>query len=202
MRYAGNKAFDITILRRGIEVMDKGMILRAAFWSGRMTYKKWRGIIGKGPEEHMRVFVQSFLHLPMDWLREELGDEKFITIWPEVRKGFDKNKPLEAASLDAWDAIWGVIAAGDSQYPVSAEVARLPRMRRAVLKTVVCNPGISVYGLAKRLRRDYSRVLKDVRLLTEMGEIEIRPDPQSSRKAKRLIPARSINAALAGLTHQ
>ncbi|OIJ72569.1 MAG: hypothetical protein A2V21_313100 [Deltaproteobacteria bacterium GWC2_55_46] len=182
--------------------MDKGMILRAAFWSGRMTYKKWRGIIGKGPEEHMRVFVQSFLHLPMDWLREELGDEKFITIWPEVRKGFDKNIPLEASYLDAWDAIWGVIAAGDSQYPVSAEVARLPRMRRAVLKTVVCNPGISVYGLAKRLRRDYSRVLKDVRLLTEMGEIEIRPDPQSSRKAKRLIPARSINAALAGLTHQ
>jgi len=167
-----------------------------------MTYKKWRGIIGKGPEEHMRVFVQSFLHLPMDWLREELGDEKFITIWPEVRKGFDKNIPLEASYLDAWDAIWGVIAAGDSQYPVSAEVARLPRMRRAVLKTVVCNPGISVYGLAKRLRRDYSRVLKDVRLLTEMGEIEIRPDPQSSRKAKRLIPARSINAALAGLTHQ
>jgi len=50
------------------------------------------------------------------------------------------------------------------------------------------------------LGRDYSRVLKDVRLLTEMGEIEIRLDPQSSRKAKQLIPARSINAALAGLT--
>lgn len=182
--------------------MDKGMILRAAFWSGRMTYRKWRGIIRKGPEEHMRVFVQSFLHLPMDFLREEIGDEKFITIWPEVRKGFDKNIPLEASYLDAWDAIWGVIAAGDSQYPVSAEVARLSRMRRKVLRTVVCNPGINIYDLAKELRRDYSRVLKDVRLLTEMGEIEIRPDPQSSRKAKRLIPAHSINADLAGLTHQ
>lgn len=182
--------------------MDKGRILRAAFWSGRMTYRKWRGIIGKGPKEHMRVFVQSFLHLPMDWLREEIGDEKFITIWPEVRKGFAKNTPLEASYLDAWDAIWGVIAAGDSQYPVSAEVARLSRMRRKVLRTVICNPGINIYDLPKELRRDYSRVLNDVRLLTEMGEIEIRPDPQSSRKAKRLIPARSINAALVGLTHQ
>lgn len=182
--------------------MDKTMIIRAAFWSGRMTYRRWREIIRKGPEEHMRIFVQSFLHLPMDFLREEIGDEKFITIWPEVRKGFDKNIPLEASCLDAWDAIWGVIAAGDSQYPISAEVASIPRMRRAVLKTVVRNPGISIYDLAKRLRRDYSRVLNDVRLLTEMGEIEIRPDPQSSRKAKQLIPARSINTALAGLTLQ
>ncbi len=79
--------------------MDKAVILRAAFWSGRMTYRKWRGIIHRGPEEHMRVFVQSFLHLPMGWLREEIGDEKFITIWPEVRKGFDENRPFEAASL-------------------------------------------------------------------------------------------------------
>lgn len=133
---------------------------------------------------------------------QEIGDEKFIIIWPEVRKGFDENLPLEALVLDAWDAIWGVVGAGDSQYPVSHEVARLPRMRREVLKTVVCNPGISIYELAKRLRRDYSRVLKDIRLLTAMGEIEIRPGPQPSRKAKHLIPARSINAALVGLTFQ
>jgi hypothetical protein len=138
VRYAGIRAFYTILLRRGIAMMDKAMILRVAFWSGRMTYRKWRGIIHKGPEEHMWVFVQSFLHLPMDWLREEIGDEKFITIWPEVRKGFGKNTPLEASYLDAWDAIWGVIAAGDSQYPVSTEVARLSRMRRKVLKTVVC----------------------------------------------------------------
>lgn len=138
----------------------------------------------------------------MGWLREEIGDEKFITIWPEVRKGFDENRPFEAASLDAWDAIWGVIAAGDSQYPVSLEVARLPRMRRKVLIIVVCNPGINIYDLAKKLRRDYRRVLKDVCLLTEMGELETRLDPQSSRKAKQLVPVRSINAALAGFTLQ
>ncbi|HCA79040.1 MAG TPA: hypothetical protein DEP53_04830 [Bacteroidetes bacterium] len=183
-------------------MIDKTMILRSAFWSGRLTYRKWRGIVRKGPEGHTWFFVQSFLHLPIEWLLKEINDEKFISIWPDVRKGFDKNNPLEAASLDAWDAIWGVIAAGDSQYPVSHEVAHLPRMRREVLKTVVCNPGISIYDLAKRLRRDYSRVLKDVRLLTEMSEIEIRPDPQSSRKAKGLIPARSINAVLAGFTVQ
>jgi len=110
--------------------MDKTMILRSAFWSGRLTYRKWHGIVRKGPEGHNWIFVQSFLHLPMEWLLKEMNNEKFISIWPEVRKGFDKNKPLEAASLDAWDAIWGVIAAGDSQYPVSSEVARFPRMRR------------------------------------------------------------------------
>lgn len=181
-------------------MIDSAMILRSAFWSGRLTYRKWRGIVRKGPEEHLRVFVQSFLHLPMDWLLKEIGDEKFISIWPEVRKGFDKDHPLEASTLDAWDAIWGVKAAGDSQYPIKPGVASLPRMRREVLRTIVCNPGISAYDLTKKLKRDYSRVFKDVCLLIEMGEIEVRPDPDSNRKVKRLIPARSINAALAGLS--
>lgn len=150
----------------------------------------------------MRVFVQSFLHLPMDWLLGEIGDEKFMSIWPEVRKGFSMDSPFETTALDAWDARWGVMAAGDSQYQVSPEVARLPRMRREVLKTVVRNPGISIYGLAKGLKRDYSRVLKDVRYLTEIGEVEMRPDQQSSRKAKQLIPVRSINAVLSGIAVQ
>ncbi len=183
-------------------MMDRAMILRSAFWSGRLTYRKWRGIVRKGPEEHMRVFVQSFIHLPMDWLLEEIGEERFISIWPEVRRGFDKDSPLEASTLDAWDAIWGVKAAGDSQYPVSSEVAGLPKMRREVLRAIVCNPGISIYDLAKRLKRDYSRVLKDVHLLSNMGEVEMRPDPQSSRKAKRLVPVRSINAVLARIAIQ
>ncbi len=183
-------------------MINRATILRSAFWSGRLTYRKWRGIVRKGPEEHSRVFVQSFLHLPIDWLIEEIGDEKFISIWPEVRKGFNKDSPLEASTLDAWDTIWGVKMAGDSQYPVSPEVASLPRMRREVLRAIVCNPGISIYNLAKRLKRDYSRVLKDVRLLTEMNEVEVRPDPRSNRKAKRLIPVRSINAGLAGIALQ
>lgn len=178
---------------------SKDMILKLAFWSGRLTYRKWRGIIRRGPQRHTRVFVQSFLHLPMDWLLGEIGSEKFISIWPEVRKGFSTDSPFETAILVAWDAIWGVMAAGDSQYPVSSRVARLPRMRREVLKTVVCNPGISIYDLAKRTRRDYSRVFKDVRLLTETGEIVSRPDPRSSRKAKQLLPVRSINTRLAGI---
>ncbi|MCL0038547.1 hypothetical protein M1N10_06015 [Thermodesulfovibrionales bacterium] len=178
---------------------SRDMILRSAFWSGQLTYRKWRGIVRRGPQAHARVFVQAFLHLPMDWLLEEIGSEKFISIWLEVRKEFSTDSPFETAALDAWDAIWGVIAAGDSQYPVSSEVSRLPRMRREVLKTIVCNPGINVYDLAKRTRRDYSRALKDVRQLAETGEIEIRPDPRSNRKAKQLLPSRSINAILAGM---
>ena len=180
-------------------MISRAMILRSAFWSGRLTYRKWRGMVRRGPQGHTRVFVQSFLHLPIGWLLGEIGDEKFISIWPEVRKGFEANSPFETAVLDAWDTIWGVMVAGDSQYPVSSEIARLPRMRREVLKTVVCNPGISIYDLAKKTRRDYSRVLKDVRQLVEMDEIEIRSDPRSSRKAKQLVPICSINAKLAGI---
>lgn len=175
---------------------NRTIVLRSAFWSGRLTYRKWRGIIRRGPREHMRFFVQSFHHLPMDWLLKEIGDERFISIWPEVRKGFDKNSPAERTVLDAWDAIWGVIAVGDCQYPVNSEVARLPGMRREVLKTVVRNPGISIYDIARRLQRDYSRIWKDVRFLAEMGEIELRSDAQSKRRIKRLLPVHSVNAVL------
>jgi len=179
--------------------MNRTMILRSAFWSGPLTYSKWRGIVRKGPLEHSWVFVQSFLYLSMDWLLGEIGDEKFISIWPEVRKGFAADSPFEKTALDAWDAVWGVMAAGDAQYPVSFEVARLSGMRREVLKMVVCNPGISIYDLARRTDRNYSRVFKDVQLLVEMGEIESRPDPRSGRKARQLLPVRSINNELIGI---
>ncbi|MBI5969963.1 MAG: hypothetical protein HY884_02280 [Deltaproteobacteria bacterium] len=72
-------------------------------------------------------------------------------------------------------------------------------MRREVLKMIVCNPGINVYELAKKTQRDYSRVLKDVRLLIGMIEVESRPDPRSSRKSNQLLPIRSINVRLAGV---
>ncbi|MCC6543276.1 MAG: MarR family transcriptional regulator, partial [Nitrospirae bacterium] len=67
------------------------------------------------------------------------------------------------------------------------------------LKMVVCNPGISIYDLARRTDRNYSRVFKDVQLLVEMGEIESRPDPRSGRKARQLLPVRSINNELIGI---
>jgi hypothetical protein len=156
-------------------------------------------MVRMGPAAHMRIFVQSFLHLPMDWLLGELGDEKFISVWPQVRQEFSADSPFETAMRDAWDALWGVKVAGDSQYPVRSELAGLPGKRREALKAIVRNPGISVYELARELHRDYSRVFKDVRLLIEMGEIQVRQDVRSNRKIKRLLPARSINTALAGM---
>lgn len=177
---------------------NSAKVLRSAFWSGRMTYRMWRGMVRRGPKAHMKVFVQSFLHLPLDWLHSELGDEKFITVWPQIRDEFSRDSPFEMTIQRAWDALWGAKAAGDAQYPVSSEVAALPRMRREVLKAVVQNPGISVYALAKELNRDYSRVFKDVSALIEMKEIQAREDMRANRKIKQLLPARSINTVLAG----
>ncbi len=164
-----------------------------------MTYRRWRGIIRKGPQGRIRFFVQSFLHLPIDWLLKEIGEERFISIWPEVRKGLNASSPIETVSLDAWDAVWGVLAAGDSQYPVSPAIAYLPKKRREALQVVVCNPGISIYDLTKKTSRNYSRVYKDIQHLIKMGEIEDRPREGSSRKAKQLIPVHSINTKLSGL---
>jgi len=175
---------------------EREMILRSAFWSGRFTYRKWRGILRRGPQAHRRVFAQAFLHLPMEWLLDEIGTERFISIWPEVRKGFSTDSALAKTVLDAWDALWGVKAAGDSQYPIRPGIIQLARKRREVLKAIVSNPGISIYGLAKMTHRNYSRVFKDVRLLAEIDEVELRDDLCSRRKAKQIWPQHSVNIAL------
>ena len=179
--------------------MRNEKVLRSAFWSGHFTYRKWRGMVRRGPGEHMRVFVQAFLHLPMDWLLRELGDERFLSVWPRVRESFADDSPFEITMRDAWDAVWGAKAAGDAQYPVSAEIGALPGKRREILQAVVLNPGVSIYALARKLHRDYTRVFKDVRVLTDMGEIQLRREMSSNRRITRLLPTRSVNVALAGL---
>lgn len=185
------------MLQTNIE--ERQRILRQAFWSGETSYRRWRGIMRRGPEGHRKAFWQSFLYLPVRWLLQEIGEERFIEIWPEIRDEFDMDSPEERTALDAWDAIWGMIATGDSQYPVDPEVAMISRMRREILQLVVCNPGISAYSVAKKTERNYSRVYKDIQLLIEKGMVESRPKAGSTRREMLLIPRRSLNARLARL---
>lgn len=181
------------------DIKEKQRILRQAFWSGETSYRRWRGIMRRGPEGHRKAFWQSFLYLPVRWLLQEIGEERFIEVWPEIRNEFNIDSPEERTAVDAWDAIWGMIATGDSQYPVDPDVATISRMRREILQLVVCNPGISAYAVAKKTERNYSRVYKDIQLLIEKGMVESRPKAGSTRREMLLIPKRSLNAGLAGL---
>ena len=95
--------------------------------------------------------------------------------------------------------MWGMIAAGDSQYPVDPDVAMISRKRREILQLIVRNPGISAYSVAKKTGRDYSRIYKDIQTLIEKGMIESRPRVGSIRREMQLIPKRSGNPMLAGL---
>lgn len=177
----------------------KRLLLRQAFWSGDMTYRRWRGIMRAGPEGHRKAFWQSFLYLPVRWMVEEIGEDRLMEIWPSIRDEFSAVSPEERMARDAWDAVWGLIATGDSQYPVDPRVAMLSRKRREILMLVVCTPGISAYAVAKEMKRDYSRVYKDIRELVEKGMVESRIMPGSPRRELQLIPRMSINARLAGL---
>ena len=153
----------------------------------------------RGPEGHRKAFRQSFLYLPVRWLLQEIGEERFVEVWPEIRNEFNIDSPEERTALDAWDAIWGMIATGDSQYPVDPDVAMISRKRREILQLVVCNPVINAYSVAKKTERNYSRVYKDIQLLIEKGMVESRPITGSTRREILLIPKRSLNARLAGL---
>jgi len=164
-----------------------------------MSYRRWRGIMRRGPEGHRKTFRQSFLYLPVRWLLHEIGEERFVEVWPGIRDEFSMDSSEERTAVNAWDAVWGMIAAGDSQYPVDPDVAMISRKRREILQLIVRNPGISAYSVAKKTGRDYSRIYKDIQTLIEKGMIESRPRVGSIRREMQLIPKRSGNSILAGL---
>lgn len=163
-----------------------------------MEYGRWRRIIRGNLHGHRKVFYQSFLHLPMSWLLQEIGVKRFINIWPEIRGGFRDDSPSDRAARDGWDAVWGMATVGDSQYPVTTDTAELPRKRREIMRLVVTKPGISAYEIAKTTERDYSRVYKDIQLLVCKGMVKSIKKKDSVRRERQLISARSVNAHLAG----
>jgi hypothetical protein len=179
------------------ESIENERILRQAFWSGKMSYRKWRGILRSDALGHKNILLQSFRYLSMSWLLQEIGEDRFVKIWPSLRSGFNIVSPEEKTARDAWDAVWGMIAAGDSQYPIDPAVAGLSRLRREVLRLVINNPGVTAYSIAKETVRSYSRVHKDIRMLIENGMVAPRPMPGSVRKERCLMPKNSINASLA-----
>lgn len=179
------------------ERIEKERILRQAFWSGKMSYRNWRGILRSDALGHKNILLQSFRYLPMSWLLQEIGEDRFVKIWPSLRSGFNPVFPEEKTAKDAWDAIWGMIAAGDSQYTVDTAVAGLSRLRREILKLIMCNPGVTAYLIAKETGRSYSRVHKDIQMLIENELVTSRPMPSSVRKERCLLPKNSINASLA-----
>jgi len=180
------------------DIKDRQRILRQAFWSGEMRYKRWRGIMRKDPNGHRRAVLQSFLYLPVRWLLDEIKEEKFIKVWPKIRKMFNGDSAEEKTAVNAWDAVWGMIAACDSQYPIDPNIAMISRKRREILQLVVGHPGISAYLVAKKTGRDYSRIYKDVQILIEKGMVEAIPQEGSIRRAIQLIPKKSCNAVLTG----
>jgi len=176
----------------------KEKVLRKAFWSGTMAYRKWRRIIRGEVEAHNGVFCQSFRHLPMRFLLQEVGKDHFVRIWPELHNSLSEDSPEDKRARDAWDALWGMMTVGDSQYPVSSAVSNLSKKRREVMRLIVGNPGTSAYGIAKITGRDYSRVHKDISMLMDMGIVNAIEGKDLIRKRRQLIPVHSVNAVLAG----
>lgn len=184
------------------EKIKRERILRQAFWSGKISYRKWRGILRDDATAHRNILLQAFRCLPISWLLHELGEDRFVKIWPALRDGFDVSSPEERNAKDAWDAVWGITVAGDSQYPVDPAIGDLPIKRREILKLVINRPGVTAYSIAKVTGRSYSRVHKDIVILVEKGIIEARqPLPGSARRERHLMPEKSINGRLVRMNH-
>jgi len=166
------------------EILDRE--IRKTYWSGPPPLERflawWRN-----PRRHAAMLRAALTYMdPMALLRFAMGSEWLVRHWPDLREGFSESDPLETQARDVWDALWGAYAVGDSQYPahLMRTVAHLGKARRRLLREIVVEPGLSVYALAKRLRRDYSRVYKDVRLLETLGLVETREarTPQGRRQ--------------------
>ena len=177
---------------------DKQSQLRKAFWSGTFPYRKWSAIVGaRDFSGHRETLKTSFQYLSVDWLLDEFKPQRFIRRWPELRTLFDPAVPMEKRRLQIWDTLWALLTTGDSQYPVSPAVAALGAKRRAFLREVIAQPGITTYELSRKQGRDYSRAYKDQRLLVDKELLWTREDKRNGRKIHRLYATDSVNTELA-----
>ena len=172
-------------------------IIRQAFWSGRLLPRKWRAAIMDAGLSHKSIIKTSFTHMPSSVLLDVMGKSTFVKRWPRIRTLFSSDDTMDSKCLLLFDSTWGLLTTGDSQYPVSEKVASLSKGRMALLSEIVNYPGeFSIYGLAKKLSRPYSRVFKDVKKLVSMDLVEIRDDKRNGRKVAKLYSIESINTKI------
>ncbi len=175
--------------------MDKIEILRQAYWSGAPTYRQFRGYL-RDVEKHKKVVAIAFRHLPMQFMLEEYGKDRFIRDWPKIRSEFSFDQPLDQKPLETYDAIWGLWCVGDCQYPVSSTIARLSKRRKQIMRLVINEPGISIYSLAKKQSRNYSSVYKDVKYLIDRRLLEATAAKSRGRTIMKIVAPDSINTRL------
>ncbi len=175
--------------------MDKVEFLRQAFWSGAPTYRQFRGYL-RDAEKHKKIVATAFRHLPMKFILEEHGKERFIRDWPKIRSEFSFDQPLDQKPLETYDAIWGLWCVGDCQYPVSSTVARLSKRRKQIMRLAINEPGISIYSLAKQQSRNYSSVYRDVKYLIDRRLLDATMAKSCGRTIKKIVAPDSINSRL------
>lgn len=175
--------------------MDKIEILRQAFWSGSPTYRQFRGYL-RDVEKHKKSVATAFRHLPMKFILEEYGKDRFIRDWPKIRSEFSFDQPLDLKPLETYDAIWGLWCVGDCQYPVSSTVARLSKRRKQIMRLTINEPGISIYSLAKEQSRDYSSVYKDVKYLIDRKLLDATAAKSRGRTIMKMTAPDSVNTRL------
>lgn len=176
---------------------DIQAIIDTAFWSGSISLKKWRqAVVNDRSLRHKTIIKTSFDFIPSTFIVREIGEQNFIKRWPAIRQFYNPADRHDKNRLLLFDSTWGILAVGDSQYPVSENVANLSKGRRALLGEVARWPGISIYDLSKRMERDYSRVFKDVGMLVEQGLVETKTSIAGGRKTSNLYSPESVNTKL------
>src|ERR1039457_259704 len=188
-----------TALRQSKIDKDIQKTLKMAFWDRTIPHSEWRKAISQGdPKTHCNVIVSSFKYLPMRWLVDHIGEEKFVKRWPLLRGSLeDSRDPLSMQRLEAWDAIWGILSVGDSQYPIRKEIVSLGRKKLDLLKTIVTHGVCSTYDLSKISGRNYSRVYKDVRYLVEGKLVSLTQEKTAENRTVNILRSTlSVNSDL------
>jgi hypothetical protein len=172
-------------------------ILKMAFWDRNISPSRWLRVLSQGEPER-NVVISSFTYLPVRWLVHQLGEVVFVKRWPMLREVLVAERdPLTAQRLEAWDALWGILAVGDSQYPVRQDIAQMGSKKRELLKAIVHHGSVSPYDLARTTGRDYSRIYKDVCSLVESKLVSLQKKRTAqNRMINMLQPEHSVNRHL------
>jgi hypothetical protein len=157
----------------------------AAFWDRpKLTYDKWLIAIFKGDARSEIMLKQSMLFMEVRHFVALIGVQRFIDHYPDWRKLLIDNDPRTWTRRGVMDSLWSWQVCGTIYMKnPTHEWFQLTKKQKATFYCISEFGYESIYRVAKRMNRNYRRVLDDVKRLIALGVIQYRVKTVKGRRS-------------------
>jgi DNA-binding CsgD family transcriptional regulator len=156
----------------------------AAFWDRPgLTREKWAATVLADNAKGDAMLKQSMLYMNDGIFVLLVGMPVFVEFYPAWRKMLDDENPRTWLKRGLLDSRWSLEVCGTvyMKNPTS-EWFGLTKKQKETFRCISEHGCESVYQIAKRMGRNYRRVLDDVRRLSGIGVVQTREKAVNGRR--------------------